>query len=615
MNKLQISNHKSQINTNDRNANCLKFRNWNLGFICNLIFVFWCLISVMPLFAQENDIDFTLDVNSATVSLPKIFRPDIDLSGRGLHRSTSWPQGLAAPEVLDAWQKDLGFAGMCRLQYNLWEIHECAKDKLQQEKLLANYEDVMKKISDAGGVVILDIFGTPAGLGKALDKKSPPLDLRAFKELVKGYIRELSCNKKYNIWYEVWTAPDLDDFFLGRKQEYLAIYRAVAESIVELEAETKINIPIGGPGVSWWFQNCDSNSIVTPERGLIYDLIKYCYRYHLPLDFITWHAYSTDPKVEFEVTRYNKTSVALVRDWLGYFNFQRDTPLIIDEWNYDSGANLLPARADNANICASYIPARLKNMQEAGLDYQVFFSLEDFQNNKENVVRNTGIFWFDAEASEYKGGAKSIFNVFKILSSLRKDMFTQPKTNDDFAGAIATKQEDTITMLFYNYIDPYLARNYLSRNIASLNDAERRILLDLVKTEKIEKIISREIDAVSLRGASGRLKAMLKKAQELNDKAKSAKSAARKVNLSIKNLDGSYIYQRYVVDSNCSSNCRFEPSEEKEIKGPELYQETLALSAYSVQMIILKKKPPEEPAPAEQQTAIQPENNATEAKK
>ena len=56
---------------------------------------------------------------------------------------------------------------------------------------MANYENIIKKITDAGGIVILDIFGTPAGLGKALDKKSPPWDLKAFKELVKSYIREL----------------------------------------------------------------------------------------------------------------------------------------------------------------------------------------------------------------------------------------------------------------------------------------------------------------------------------------------------------------------------------------------------------------------------------------
>ncbi|MFA5156466.1 MAG: hypothetical protein WC532_03610 [Candidatus Omnitrophota bacterium] len=568
------------------------------NLICNLALVIWCLTSVV--FAQEsNELEFTLDVNSPTISLPKIFRPNIDLSGRGQHYAASWPQGMAAPEVLDTWGKDIGFTGMYRLQYNLWEINASAKDKSQQDSLLANYESIIKRINDAGGVVILDIFGTPAGLGKALDKKSPPLDLRAFKELIKGYIRELSCNKKYNIWYEVWSAPDLDDFFLGRKQEYLAIYRAVAESIVELEAETKINIPVGGPGVSWWFQNCDSNSIITPEKSLIYDLIRYCYRSRLPLDFISWHAYSTDPKVEFEVTRYNKTSVALVRDWLSYFHFQRDTPLIIDEWNYDSGANLLPARGEFANVAASFIPARLKNMYEAGLDLQLYFCLEDFQSNKENVVRNTGVFWFDSEASEYKGSPKSTYNVFRMMSGLGKNMFVQPKTNDDFCGMIATKEDGYVALLLYNYIDPYIGRNYLSRKIASLNDSERRTLLGLARTEKIEKIFSREIDVSTLRPATGKLKTMLKKAQELNDKAKAAKSAGRAIKLAIKNLKEDYVYQRFVVDPDCSFNCKFAALEEKEIKGSALYQEALTLPAYSAQMIILKKKPAENP-PEEQ---------------
>jgi hypothetical protein len=64
--------------------------------------------------------------------------------------------------------------------------------------------------------------------------------LKFFKELIKNYIRELSCNKRYNIWYEVWSAPDLDDFFLGRQQEYLNLYKAVAESVKELEEEKTV---------------------------------------------------------------------------------------------------------------------------------------------------------------------------------------------------------------------------------------------------------------------------------------------------------------------------------------------------------------------------------------
>ena len=377
------------------------------------------------LFAQQtDDLEFTVDANSSVIALPKIFQPNIDLSGRGFHRQTTWPQGLAAPEVLDAWGKEIGFGRMYRLQYNLWEINQFAKDKEGQGKLLDNYESVIKKITEAGGIVILDIFSTPAGLGQTLDKKSPPWDFRAFKELIKNHMRLLSCNKRYNIWYEVWSAPDLDDFFLGRKQEYLNIYRAVAEAAKELGAENKIYIPVGGPATSWWFQNFDYNTIITAERSLIYELIKFCYRRQLPLDFISWHAYATDPKAEKETTLYKKkTAIALIRDWLSYFDFDRNTPLIIDEWNYDTSANILPERQEKSYIAASYIPSRIKKMYEAGINYQLYFCLEDFQNNKEGVVRNVGVFGFDSEASEYKGAPKSIYNVFRMLSSLGNSAF------------------------------------------------------------------------------------------------------------------------------------------------------------------------------------------------
>ncbi len=546
------------------------------------------------LFAQQAaDLELTLDINSSTTPLPQIFKPSIDLSGRGQHRQATWPQGSAAPEVLDTWVKDIGFSSVYRLQYNLWEINQLSKDKEAQDKLLNNYENIIKKVTESGGIVILDIFSTPAGLGQTLDKKSPPWDFRAFKELIKNHMRDLSCNKKYNIWYEVWSAPDLDDFFLGRKQEYLNLYRAVAEAARELSAEAKIYIPVGGPATSWWFQNFDANTIITAERSLIYELIKFCYRHHLPLDFISWHAYSTDPKTEKEVTIYKKNAIALVRDWLSYFNFERNTPLIIDEWNYDTSANVLPERKEKSFICSSYIPSRIKNMYEAGIDYQLYFCLEDFQNNKENVVRNVGVFSFDSEASEYKGAAKSTYNVFRMLSNLGNSMFTASlKPDDEFVDVIATKAQDRITLLIYNYIDPEIARNYLSRNISSLNAAERKGLLNIIATGRLEKILSHGLEISKIR-ASKKSKSLLTTAQELNDKAEKFKSGARNINVSIKNIKGNYLYQRYVIDSSCSVNCAFKPAEEKEVKLSDAYQETLTLNSYSVNMIILSKKPAE----------------------
>lgn len=577
-------------------------------FLALLIFTIYELrFTSYDSFAQQtDDLEFTLDVNSPTIALPKIFNPNIDLSGRGLHRQASWPQCLAAPEVLDTWQKDIGFSGAYRLQYNLWEINQLSKDKDAQDKLLNNYENIIKKITDAGGIVILDIFSTPAGFGETLDKKSAPWDFKAFKELIKNHMRNLSCNKRYNIWYEVWSAPDLDDFFLGRRQEYLNIYRAIAEAAKELSTENKIYIPVGGPATSWWFQSFDANTIITAERSLIYELIKFCFKHRLPLDFISWHAYSADPKAEKETTLYKKTAIALIRDWLSYFDFDRNTPLIIDEWNYDTSANILPERREKSYIAASYIPSRVKNMYEAGINYQLYFCLEDFQNNKEGVVRNTGIFAFDSESSEYKGAPKSIYNTFKMLSNLSNNMFTSSlKLNDGFVDAIATKGEGRISLLIYNYIDPEIARDYLSRNITTLNGGERKMLLNLIISEKFDKIMLRELDISKLR-LTKKIKTLLKKAQELNDKAEKLKSQTRNIKMNIKNIKGNYLYQRYSIDSSCSTNCAFKPAEEKELNLSDPYQEILTLNPYSVNMIVLIKKPAVDPESTTNVVPVEP---------
>jgi len=544
--------------------------------------------------AQDADLTFTIDIASATTPTPNIFKPNIDLSGRGFHRDMVWPQNLAAQEVLDVWQKDIGFKGLYRIQYNLWEIYQLAKNKPAQDKLIANYESILKRISDSGGIILLDIFGTPAGLGKVLDKKSPPVELKTFKKLIKSHIKNLSCDKHYNVWYEVWSAPDLDDFFLGRKQEYLNLYRAIAEAIRELEAEYKIHIPLGGPSVSGWFQNVEPNTALTPERSLIYELIRFCYHYHLPLDFISWHDFSADPQTGKEITVYKKRAISLIRDWLSYFKFDRNTPFIIDEWNHDCGLNIAPERKERSNIAASYIPARLKNMRDAGLDYQTYFSLEDFQNNKEGIIRNTGIFWFDSESSGYKGAPKSIYNVFRMLARLGNNIYkASSEQNDEFVGIIATAQDKEIAVLVYNYIYQNIPSGLISENIAVFTGAERKFVLDLIKTNKLSKLMAQETDLAALRTGKN-LKNILKKAKELNNKATKFNLQARSVKIALKNIKGDYILQKYIVDSSCVSACSFTPIEEKDIVAPGTYEETLSVNPYSVTMIILKPKPPKE---------------------
>jgi hypothetical protein len=89
-----------------------------------------------PLFSQEPNFEITLDLSSGTTPTPKIFKPNIDLGGRGFHKDNTWPQNMASRETLELWRKDIGFYGLYRIQYNLWGISQSAKDKESQDKLL-----------------------------------------------------------------------------------------------------------------------------------------------------------------------------------------------------------------------------------------------------------------------------------------------------------------------------------------------------------------------------------------------------------------------------------------------------------------------------------------------
>ena len=584
----------------------------NGRFLFLILFLFFG--SVISFAQTPEELEFNLDLNSPVVSLPKIYRPSVDLSGRGKQNDKTLPQTLAAADALATWQTNLGFRNFYRIQYNLWEIQQLASDKEAYAKLLGNYEEIIKKISDSGGTVILDLFGTPSGLGAVLDKNSAPHNLKIYKELVKDTIRKLSCEKKYNIWYEVWNAPDLGDFFLGGRSEYFNLYRIIGEAVNELRRETKIYIPLGGPSVSAWFRNIEPNTILTPEGSLIYELIKYCYSYRLPLDFISWHAYSSDPTEEKQETIYNKPFVELIREWLTYFKFNSNIPLLVDEWSFDGAANILTERAKLAHISASYIPARLKNMYEAGIDYQTYFCLEDFGDNQAGVIRNLGIFSFDLAHPENKGYAKVNYNLWRMLDLLGQDLFTF-KFNDEFVGVISTKSVDYLALLIYNYIDPQAAMNYISHNLVHLNSAEQKAILGIVKSDRMKKILAGQLSLATLR-LSVKTKTLLSRAIELNSAVNKFSTTNRKIKISLKGLKDIYHLSKYIINSNCSRNCEFKPSFEKDVDFNQDYVEATELSPYSVQLLVFKKKPvpPEALASGSQTTALPAEEKPAEAK-
>jgi hypothetical protein len=163
--------------------------------------------------------------------------------------------------------------------------------------------------------------------------------------------------------------------------------------------------------------------------------------------------------------------------------------------------------------------------------------------------------------------------------------------------ATRSLDQDNIVILLHNYIDPEIFRSCLSENIGTLNKAERKILMNLIKSGKLKKIMNKEIEINKRVSPYKRLRSLLKKALELNDLAQSYKAIERSVNLEIKNLKAgeNYSYQKYVIDSSCQGLYEFSPREEKDINGAGVYKESVRIAPYSVQMIILRRMPAMKP--------------------
>ena len=174
-----------------------------------------------------------------------------------------------------------------------------------------------------------------------------------------------------------------------------------------------------------------------------------------------------------------------------------------------------------------------------------------------------------------------------------QDLYTA-KFNDEFVGVIASKSVDYLALLIYNYIDPQAAMNYISHNIVYLNSVEQKAILSIVKSDRMKKIIDGQLSLATLR-LSIKTKNMLSRAIELNSLVNKFSTTSRKLKVSLKGAKDTHLLSKYVMDSNCSRNCEFKPSFEKELDFNQSDVETIELSPYSVQLLVFKKKT----APAE----------------
>jgi len=146
----------------------------------------------------------------------------------------------------------------------------------------------------------------------------PPSDFNKWATICVNIIRHYNAgwNKGFHYgikYWEVWNEPDKGNMWRGSPDQYLQLYAATVKAIKAYDPTLKV----GGPATSGG------------SGGFVNTFLAYCRDNSLPLDFFSYHGYSSSPSAY-------KSSIEGVRNLLNSYGFTK-TEIHFTEWKYFAG--------------------------------------------------------------------------------------------------------------------------------------------------------------------------------------------------------------------------------------------------------------------------------------
>lgn len=258
-----------------------------------------------------------------------------------------------------------------------------------------------------GAKPLISICIKPRALYPAIDQDvTDPTSYAEWDELIYQMVRRYNVERKAGIRYwEVFNEPDIgeDGGCPGRftPESYARYYEHTARAIRRADPSAHV----GGPALANY------------RSSLLKGLLDHCSKGKVPLDFVSWHIYHSDPDAI-------RNTVATVKELLGqYPDLHCET--ILDEWNM----SLSHPRLEH-----SYQPTftidTIAKMRDAGLDYSAYYHIRDYHVDPEQFGRfmsregnlNMANWWnltpqFDG-LFDFQGILRPTYFAFKMLSRL-----------------------------------------------------------------------------------------------------------------------------------------------------------------------------------------------------
>ncbi len=293
----------------------------------------------------------------------------------------------------------------------------------------------IQKVKAAGGEPLIFVYGVPVALSRSAAGSgqrpagprrfdTAPKNLTAWREMIRKAVLHFNRDKRLQIKYlEIWNEPDRREFWSGTQAEFFEVSRATIEGARSADPA----IRVGGPATSSWL------GAIGQQGPLIKNFLEYARRTHLPVDFISWHAFEKDPSLL-------RGAVREIQDWKRMFGFP-DAELFLDEWNYGT-----PSLEREGPLGAAFAGAMMAAILASGIDRQAFAMLQDVEIAKADFGGDDwGLFTLS-------GIEKPAYNALRAVSMLGDlQLEVSQKGGDHFISSLAGRAEDSVGVLVTHF--------------------------------------------------------------------------------------------------------------------------------------------------------------------
>lgn len=294
-------------------------------------------------------------------------------------------------------------------------------------KLTFNFSTLDKTVNDILSIGALPFFSLsymPESISTDGSPTSSPEKWEEWSLVVEKVVEHYSGKDKRNlpnVYYEIWNEPDLfGKWKISGEPNYLSLYYYAL--LGAKRAKNTNQFLIGGPATT------------TPYPNWIKGFLKQASDNNLRVDFLSWHRYSSNPRVFLE-------DIQLVDSILSSFPKFSSLPKIITEFGFDSENN--PAH-DN-NLSAAHLVAVIRQVL-GKVDLIFAFEARDGQSPSGKD------FWGRWGILTHKGRKKPRFFALSFLNRMGRHQL-KVWGEGTWVKAIASRELNKIGVLLVNF-DP-----------------------------------------------------------------------------------------------------------------------------------------------------------------